>query len=1022
MLQDQVIPIDFGQGVDTKTDEKGVVAGKFLRLENGVFTKAKRIAKRNGYDALTGVTAPKLVHGYKDELLCAENGLLKSYSPSESAWISRGSFISTELSRAVVDQTYPGSGYVDSAVLGNYTLYAWSTAVQSTASFGLVYSNVLASVVDNQTGATLIGPSVLSNASTTSLINPVRCVLLGGSTLALIYVNSTATAIVMRRVTFSGLGVVSFGAEQTISTNLNSSYWQFDVVATATGAALAYYSTTGLTVAIIDTAGTVAASVNILDADTYGPISISTTTNGNIWIYWCDATLAAGVPTAQSIVYAVYSSALASVLSKTTVVTQNAPYIVTNMIAVSTSATAQTLYYGELVTTSTSGGVSTYADRTYYVTTTSTGTVGSDTFFANGVLPYSRPITVSSTNYALFLYRTATLNGVSVYNPPFEQATFFMLRLSNADTVPLTVARFAAGAASSQATLKNQVLFTPQLCALSSSKVLGAVGVQTQSFNSATFVAQGFFPGGLTAQYAYTIDFDGENAYNALNCAELAVFNGGLVQAYDGNKPTELNFHVYPEIVLCEPVNSVAPAGAIAAGAYQYLAIFQWTDAQGNLHQSTPSEAVSVTLGGGVNAVNVTVSTAYLTQKTNVSVALFRTQASGTVFYQVNNPVLITSADPSAAAITILDVYSDAQIAGNPQAYTYPASSVLENSAPPPSMALLSHNNRLWLVDAEEPSTIYYTKSFQQAVGLSPSALLFQQIDPKYGNIVGLAEMDEKLVLGKQKGFFVVAGDGANDTGTGQTLSFPQIIPSDVGVKNMKSVVTMPMGVMFKSENGIYMLDRKLNVSYIGAEVEAYNSQTITAATLIPGKTQIRFLCSSGLTLVYDYLFNQWGTFTNHTGNSATVWNNTYVYSTSTLVLREAAGSYLDNGTSFKLLARTSWLALASVQGFQRVRRLAMLGDFVNGASSSHAMQVSAAYDFNETFQPAIPYAFGAVSGSGAFQYRERLPIQKCGSISLLIEELPTGDSLEYIDFTNISFEAAVKKGLNKLPGARTVG
>ncbi len=47
MLQEQVVPIDFGQGVDTKTDPKAVVSGKFIRIENGTFTNVKRIAKRN---------------------------------------------------------------------------------------------------------------------------------------------------------------------------------------------------------------------------------------------------------------------------------------------------------------------------------------------------------------------------------------------------------------------------------------------------------------------------------------------------------------------------------------------------------------------------------------------------------------------------------------------------------------------------------------------------------------------------------------------------------------------------------------------------------------------------------------------------------------------------------------------------------------------------------------------------------------------------------------------------------------
>ena len=44
-LQTQVIPINYGLGVDTKTDPKLVAPGKLLRLENALFTENKRVKK-----------------------------------------------------------------------------------------------------------------------------------------------------------------------------------------------------------------------------------------------------------------------------------------------------------------------------------------------------------------------------------------------------------------------------------------------------------------------------------------------------------------------------------------------------------------------------------------------------------------------------------------------------------------------------------------------------------------------------------------------------------------------------------------------------------------------------------------------------------------------------------------------------------------------------------------------------------------------------------------------------------------
>jgi hypothetical protein len=328
MVQDQVVPLHFGQGVDTKTDPKAVVAGKWIRLEDGVFTNPMSIRKRNGYAALSttigsvgSLSSPKLVHEYKGELLAADQNLLISYSPSQSAWVSRGRFASTELSRSTIDNAHPASGYADVAVLGNYALYGWSTAAQQNVTYPVVQSSAYGSVVDLQTGVPVGGPQLLSTADVgKTFINPVRVCCLGGSTLAIFYVKNDQSAIVCRLVTFSSPGVVVFGSELTVTTNYAAGF--FDVLATSSGAAIFYKSTTGVTLATVNTSGAVTGSVVIVDAAANALSGhVAQTTNGNLWIYWVDNQ---GVNTA-SLVYAVYSSALASVLAKTAITTPPNP-------------------------------------------------------------------------------------------------------------------------------------------------------------------------------------------------------------------------------------------------------------------------------------------------------------------------------------------------------------------------------------------------------------------------------------------------------------------------------------------------------------------------------------------------------------------------------------------------------------------------------------------------------------------------------------------------------------------------
>lgn len=1023
MIQEQVIPINFSQGVDTKTDPKSVVAGKFLRLENGVFTNVNRISKRNGYTAAGTAIAsfgtmsdPKMAHSFNNELIAADQNQLISYSSNQDAWISKGAYTSTELQSNLISDFQNISGACDVAILGNYALYGWVTLpAQSGSSFPAgTLAKAYGQVVDLSTGNILLTQEICPNSG-----NVIKCVVLGNSTLCITYFKNTVE-MGARTVVFSGSGVVSFSAETIITTNFIFGN-PFDIVPTSTGAAFIYTSSTGITTATLSTSLVVNSINRVVTVGFSVVVAIGTTSNGNIWSYWTESTDdSAGNLTALTIYYAVYSSVLVQVLNRTSIVATASPFYVSNMVTKSDSATQQTLYYGIFTTNNSSAK---QLEKSNYVTITSAGVVGTPTLFANGVIPFSHPFTVGSRIYGVYLYRGGSVT-VSIGSGwgPQTQPTIFVLELTNLISPPQVVARFGYGISATFTTQPIVFSLKPNVASFSSTKFYFACGLVTQTATGDSLIS-GYFPNGIVSIFSYSFDFDSVNSNKATTAGDLVLLNGGLIQNYDGSSCNEWNFHLAPEIT---NIAETGTGGHIADGTYSYIAIRQWVDARGNLHQSAPSLpiATSAAAGTGTSKLTITITANFLTQKSNSWVNIYRTAASGTVYHLVSDPIFVVFDDPSSVAIvTFSDTLADATIANNSLPYTDPASSVLENTTPPPSMIILAHNNRAFFVDSENRNTLWYTKSFSPGTGLSPSGFMTEQIDPKFGNISALAEMDEKLVVLKDFGLCIVSGDGVNDTGNGNTFSFPQFVPSDVGCDQLKSVVGTPEGVMFHSPNGIYLLDRKTNVGYIGMEVEAYNAQSITAATPVKGKSQIRFLCSTGVTLVYDYIFKQWSTFTNHTGNSATIWNGVYAYATTNgKIYKESSSSYLDDATSFKLLAQTSWLALASIQGFQRVRRLIMLGDFVNGNSALHALSISAAYDFSTTFQSAISFAFGAVSASGVFQYRERLPIQKCDSISLLIQETTTGSSAEYIDLTNISFEAGVKKGVNKLGGQYSVG
>ena len=67
-------------------------------------------------------------------------------------------------------------------------------------------------------------------------------------------------------------------------------------------------------------------------------------------------------------------------------------------------------------------------------------------------------------------------------------------------------------------------------------------------------------------------------------------------------------------------------------------------------------------------------------------------------------------------------------------------------------------------------------------------------------------------------------------------------------------MVLTPQGLFFKSNKGIYILERSLVLKYIGFPVDDFNNLNITKADIFAKDNEVRFLTSDGVCLVYNYL------------------------------------------------------------------------------------------------------------------------------------------------------------------------
>lgn len=122
-LNDDNFPINFSQGLDTKTDPKQVSAGKMLVMQNCSFKSPKQIQKRDGFQGLTQNVVPSGsisngvgIAAFQNELNVMDGSKLYSYSPDCGGHLPKGTMVPLNLSVSPVvgntySQTSPDSAY-----------------------------------------------------------------------------------------------------------------------------------------------------------------------------------------------------------------------------------------------------------------------------------------------------------------------------------------------------------------------------------------------------------------------------------------------------------------------------------------------------------------------------------------------------------------------------------------------------------------------------------------------------------------------------------------------------------------------------------------------------------------------------------------------------------------------------------------------------------------------------------------------------------------------------------------------
>lgn len=999
-LNKSPVSINFSSGLDTKSDSKQVLIGKFLQLKNSVFGTDGLLKKRNGYGLLS--TLP-IVPDYITTLngnLTGVGSAITAYSEAQKQWVSKGTIEPVDLSVLPLIHNSVNHLECDSAISDSgliCTVYVESNG----STFPIYYA-----IADATTGQNIVAPTIIAPTSgVADLLDPQ--VFIVGQYFVIVFTTDIAGTFHLQYTSISIANpTTAIPAVELATLDAGSGGWggisyanalYLGCYTTSGGAAVKVIKLTASAAAIGGAASTPRSFAG--EVGTLFSLCTDITTPSNPTIYVTYATVG-------SIKTVAVDQNLFTILSPTSIVTSGSPASL-----VSTAINGICTIFYEVTNTYSFApfNASNYiAKRTITQAGTvspAAGSAASGTVVIRSVNLASKAVLIDNQTYFLTIFTSLAY-----------QSTYFLIRGDSLAATPKIIAKLAYGNAELDLTSTRNYSTLQNIDG--SLQVAYLVKDLVTSANKGTAVPAGTQVAGIYTQSGINLarfDIDTTKIYSS-EIANNLNLTGGFMWQYDGYLPVEYGFHLYPEAITATWSATggnihAQPDGATNTNAYYYQVTYEWSDNQGNIYKSAPSIPLAITTTGvlSTGSIVVKVPTLRLTQKTAnpIKIVIYRWSVAQQIYYQVTSisaPVLNST---TVDNISFTDILADATILGNSILYT--TGGVVENVAPPAISALTLFDNRLWYINSENRNVLGYSKQVIQSTPVETSDLFTVYVAPTTG-VQGpgtgpsraICGMDDKLIIFKDNAIYYINGTGPDITGANSQYSQPTFITAAVGCSNPDSIIVIPSGIMFQSNKGIWLLGRDLSTTYIGAPVEAYNADIVRSVVSVPGTTQVRLRLTSGIVLMFDYYYNQWGTFNGVAGISSVIYQelDTFINAYGQ-VMQETPGLYLDNTTPVLLGFTTSWISLAGLQGYERFYHGLLLGTYY----TPFKLNMGLAYDYNSNPSQYVevtpdnhttnygddsPYGDGTPYGGpgNVFEARFFPEIQKCETFQISMQEI----------------------------------
>ncbi len=1037
MLQKQTADLNFSQGLDTKSDPKQVSFGKFSSLQNSVFTKGALLQKRNGYLQLASLHDSSSSYATTfNGNLTAVGDSISAYNQSSSTWVSKGTIAPMEMSTLPLVRNSVNHTQSDSAISSSGLI----CTVYTEANGGTTTHKYV--VADSVTGQNIIAPTAIP--VTSGVVTGSARVFVLGRYFVIVFTNVITATSNLQYVAIS----ITNPSVVTTNTTIASGYdaattVSWDGIVANNSLYIAYNTSSGgqaIKVVLLSSTLVLSSAVSFaMSIATIVSVTADYTNQSGPIIYVSFYDL----PTTAGYVLAVDGS-LNTVFTPKQIISSGT---ILSMTSAAQNAAVKVFYevsnnysYDSSIPSHYVGGISVSQAGSVgspYVSVRSVG-LGSKAFLVDGVIYF-----------------------LASFQSPYQSTYFLINGSTSTQAAPIVVAKLAYENGAGYLTLGLPSVSVSDNLAQVSYLFKDLVQALTTNSDSIQTTTGGIYSQTGINLCKFTIGTTNINSAEVGNNLNLT---GGITWAYDGYLPVEQEFFLWPDSVEATWSASggsihAQPDGSTNTNAYYYQAIYEWSDNQGNIFRSAPSIPVGVTTtsNGTSGSITVNVPMLRLTYKTAnpVKIVIYRWSVANQTYHQVTS---ITSAqlnDTTADSLAFVDTLADASIIGNSIIYT--TGGVLENIGPPSLKSAFIFDDRLFGITSEDQNLVVFSKQVIEGTPVEMSDLLSIFVAPNIGaqgpsGVLNCGfPMDDKAVLFKSSSILYINGTGPDNTGANSQYSQPIFVTSTVGCSNQHSIVFTPQGLMFEfqseSGNQIWLLGRDLQTQYIGAGVEAFTTNaTVQSAVNIPGTNQVRFTMSSGITLVYDYYYGQWGTFTNVPAVSSTLYQGLHTYIDQFgQAFQENPGSYLDGSRPVLMSFTTSWLNLAGLQGYQRAYFFYLLGQYY----SPFKLNCFVAYDYNPAPQQATlvspnnfaPTYGGAEENGQVSVYGQGTPYggpgdilnqrvflskERCTAFQISIQEVYDASfgvmAGQGLSLSGLQLVFAIKKGFRPISSANSAG